>query len=150
MSQDLLIPSFTRHTVLEDEKENIVLPFLPISYLVVQTGEECGRDAPGFGSPQCLKECYKRTKQPYNISLSMLPLPSLASIPGSTEVKPPRCSHWMLLVTGKVVTYPSLTTCQVWASDVSRQVCHKHFWIWQKHLESCNQQIISYFVVRIP
>ena len=66
-------------------------------------------------------------------------LPSQAHIPRSTAVKPPGCSHWALPFTGKVVMYPSLSTCQVCASDLSRQVCHKHPQIfWQKYLESCN------------
>lgn len=73
----------------------------------------------------------------------MPPLPSQASIPRSTAVKLPRCSHWMLLLTGKVVT--CLSTGQVWASDLSRQVCHNHPQIfWQKHLESCT--LTDYFL----
>lgn len=75
----------------------------------------------------------------------MPPLPSQARIRRSTAVKQPRCSHWMLLFTGKVVTYPSLSTHQVWASDLSKQVCHKHPQIfWQEYLQSRN--LTGYFL----
>lgn len=54
------------------------------------------------------------------------------------------CGHWMLLFTGKVVSYQPQRTSQARVSDLSKS-CHQHHYIsWKKHLESCN--LTNYFL----